>query len=195
MKLSELISELKKREESAGGDVGVIIEIDKSNLSYDGNYTFTVKDQKDAGEIALTPLPYESRAQEFGALKYIGVEFDANRYDSYSYGSLSKFVEFKDEKCDWGKFKILIDIETHSIKGWDGTCRPCRFFEKVVDRGTYTLYDAKGNILERIEQRYVPNKILPPRDGYGDYLKLEIDKDGVITNWYDVIPDYKLVDE
>ena len=32
---------------------------------------------------------------------------------------------------------------------------------------------------------YVPNKLLPPDDGYGDYIHLTIDENGKITNWYD----------
>jgi hypothetical protein len=189
MKLLELISELSRREENVGGDAKVIIEIDKANLPYDGNYSFMVRYQNGGGAIVLTPISDEM-ARDIEAPKYISIEFDVNRYDCSSYGSLSKFIEFKNDKSYRGNLKILINIETRSIEGWNGPCRPCNLFEKLVDTGIYTLYGAKGNILSRM-QRYVPNKILPPENGYGDYLELDIDEDGIITNWYEGVLDYK----
>lgn len=53
---------------------------------------------------------------------------------------------------------------------------------KVCDQGTYILFDADSNGITRIEG-YVPNKLLPGK--YGDYLSLDIDETGKITNWLD----------
>jgi hypothetical protein len=56
-------------------------------------------------------------------------------------------------------------------------------FAKVTDQGNYYLLDGLGNIIKSISG-YAPNKAIPPVDGYSDYVKLNIDSDGKITNWY-----------
>jgi hypothetical protein len=43
--------------------------------------------------------------------------------------------------------------------------------------------DANKNIVEAING-YVPNKLIPPTTGCGDYIELEIYKNGEIANWY-----------
>jgi hypothetical protein len=55
-------------------------------------------------------------------------------------------------------------------------------FAKVVDQGNYYLMDADKNIVAVING-YVPNELIPPTDGYGDYIGLKIDKNGKIVNW------------
>jgi len=45
--------------------------------------------------------------------------------------------------------------------------------------------DENKDIVSSIENRYVPNKLIPPKDGYGDYIHLCIDENGKITNWYE----------
>jgi len=57
-------------------------------------------------------------------------------------------------------------------------------FEKVVDRGTYTLLDENQNKIIKMNS-YVPNKLLPPKDGYGDYVEFKINSEGLITNWFE----------
>jgi len=53
---------------------------------------------------------------------------------------------------------------------------------KICDEGSYYLLDEDDNVVLSLEQDYVPNKLLPGE--YGDYLKLHIDENGLITNWY-----------
>lgn len=53
---------------------------------------------------------------------------------------------------------------------------------KIVDEGKYTLLDKNMNIISRYRS-YVPNDVLPPRDGYGDYITLDL-KDNYVTNLY-----------
>ena len=36
---------------------------------------------------------------------------------------------------------------------------------------------------EKEQRGYVPNKIIPPKDGYSDYIHLIVDTNGKITNW------------
>lgn len=63
------------------------------------------------------------------------------------------------------------------------------FSMKVVDQGNYELLDSDGNVLAALIGEYVPNQLLPGE--YGDYLELDIDADGSITNW----PSNPTVDE
>lgn len=53
---------------------------------------------------------------------------------------------------------------------------------EICDEGSYYLLDEDDNVVLSLEQDYVPNKLLPGE--YGDYLKLHIDENGLITNWY-----------
>lgn len=56
---------------------------------------------------------------------------------------------------------------------------------KFCDGGAYEVLDENMNVLAGYEG-YVPNKVLPPTDGYGDYLTLDIDYvKGVVTNLYE----------
>lgn len=53
---------------------------------------------------------------------------------------------------------------------------------KVRDEGFYDLKDAKGNIIAKREQDYVPSMF--PGEHFGDYLILDIDVEtGKILNW------------
>jgi len=45
--------------------------------------------------------------------------------------------------------------------------------------------DNNNDIIASIKQNYVPNDIIPPKDGYGDYIHLIVDENGKIINWYD----------
>jgi hypothetical protein len=55
---------------------------------------------------------------------------------------------------------------------------------KVCDEGVYSLFDENNELVAEIEQDYVPNRLIPPHDGYGDYIHFIIDENGFITNWY-----------
>ena len=52
---------------------------------------------------------------------------------------------------------------------------------KVTDSGTYELLDADREFIESINQGYVPNELIPGE--YGDYIDLQIDDAGMISNW------------
>ena len=92
------------------------------------------------------------------------------------------FVENDDEWC------VDVDIATGKIKNWPQG-RDGEVFAKVVDTGSYYLLDENNNIVAAIKRGYVPNKAIPPKNGYSDYIHLFINKTGKITNWYDK-PDF-----
>ena len=72
-----------------------------------------------------------------------------------------------------------VDIDTGAIAGWpQGDKR--KMHVKVCDAGIYTLIDSDGNEVAELNG-YVPNDVVP--GSYGDYVKLDIDENGIITNW------------
>ena len=76
-----------------------------------------------------------------------------------------------------------IDIDEGRILGWPaGKTGNMRM--KVCDQGSYHLLDVNGETLLSLEEDYVPNKLLPPRDGCGDYIHFIIEGTGKLTNWY-----------
>jgi hypothetical protein len=81
------------------------------------------------------------------------------------------------------KWVACVEIETGIIEGWKQGYKNS-LFAKVVDQGNYYLMDADKNIVE-VLNGYAPNKLIPPTNGFGDYIELEINKNGKITNWYE----------
>jgi len=77
-----------------------------------------------------------------------------------------------------------INMDTGIIKNWPIGKHGKIDYMKVCDEGTYILIDEHGGIVKEIRRDYVPNKLLPPNDGYGDYVTLDIDVNGKILNWY-----------
>lgn len=73
-----------------------------------------------------------------------------------------------------------VDIDTGKVHDWPPG-RTGNLHMKVVDEGSYTLMAADGTTVAKIEQDYVPNSLIP--GSYGDYIELDIDENGIITNW------------
>lgn len=76
----------------------------------------------------------------------------------------------------WG---AVIDLESKKVADWP-IGKTLEFYSKAFDSGIYCLLDAEGKEIAKIEG-YVPNKFLP--GNYGDYLDLNIDENGIVTNW------------
>lgn len=77
-------------------------------------------------------------------------------------------------------WSAIIDIDKKKILDWPQGIQG-NFYMKICDEGSYFLLDAEGNTVASIENDYVPNSLLPGE--YGDYLALDIDEEGIITNW------------
>lgn len=92
-------------------------------------------------------------------------------------------------KDDNETVKLTVDLKEGKLLDWKESYGTLSLFMKVVDSGTYIVRNSEGKTLYRLEG-YVPNKAIPPTHGYGDYIELTIDKDGLISNWYD----YNLLD-
>ena len=76
----------------------------------------------------------------------------------------------------------VIDIEEGRIVNWPkGTTASVHY--KVCDAGSYYLEDNNGVTALSIEGDYVPKMMCPKENGYGDYIIMDIDENGVIANW------------
>lgn len=75
----------------------------------------------------------------------------------------------------------VIDIATGRIENWpQGTTASLHY--KVCDEGVYTLVDVDGNEVGE-KDGYVPDCMCPESPGYGDYIIMDIDANGVIQKW------------
>lgn len=75
----------------------------------------------------------------------------------------------------------IIDIETGVITNWKAGYY-AHIHYKVCDDGYYEVLDADGNIVCAIDG-YVPDTMCPSDSGYGDYIMMDIDCNGVIENF------------
>lgn len=111
-------------------------------------------------------------------VKYVIIDVEP-RYigDSDDDDMPTDFPMLDESKKCW---KVKVDVETGVIYGWPkGDVRNLHI--KVCDMGTYSLIDSNGEVIAEIHNGYVPNGVIP--GSYGDYIELNIDGDGVITNW------------
>ena len=75
----------------------------------------------------------------------------------------------------------IIDIDKGIITNWKtGVMAHIHF--KVCDEGTYTVLDDKGDVIKKVEG-YVPSILCPNKNGFGDYIIMNIEADGKITDW------------
>lgn len=82
---------------------------------------------------------------------------------------------------DDGELDLLIEVDTGKVVSWQGS-EPVNIYDKVCDNCVYTLFDSGGLEVAKIDNYYVPNDLIP--GDYGDYINLEINADGIVTNWH-----------
>jgi hypothetical protein len=87
------------------------------------------------------------------------------------------FPLLNEQKTAW---VASVDIDTGAIAGWPQGNK-LNMHVKVCDAGTYKLIDGDGNIVAERINDYVPHGVVP--GAYGDYVELEINENGIITNW------------
>jgi hypothetical protein len=79
-------------------------------------------------------------------------------------------------------WRITIDPDTGRIYDWPvGVTGDIHY--KVCDRCSWSFVDSSGATLREVENEYVPGWLCPKEPGYGDYIIMEINGDGVIQDW------------
>lgn len=82
-----------------------------------------------------------------------------------------------EDKTSW---EAYIDIDTGNIHGWPkGEERHLDI--KVCDTGIYRLLDSDNNTIASLVYSHVPHGVIPGE--YCAYIELDIDENGIITNW------------
>lgn len=87
-------------------------------------------------------------------------------------------------------WKLIIELETGQILNWPKGIEATINY-KVCDAGIYRLLNE--NFETVVEQDgYVPSMLCPKCEGYGDYIIMDIDRDGFIQGWN---PDFSYFDD
>ena len=87
----------------------------------------------------------------------------------------------------------VIDLATGKIINWKQGVRASISY-KVVDEFECYITDADDKIVTKYEG-YVPSFMAITDEGYGDYVYLEIDENGMIADWSFTDHDFKEIDE
>lgn len=75
----------------------------------------------------------------------------------------------------------IIILETGKIFTWPKGIT-ANVYYKVCDAGVYRLLDKHlATVIEK--DGYVPSMLCPKCEGYGDYIIMDIDRDGFIQGW------------
>ena len=83
-----------------------------------------------------------------------------------------------------------IEIETGKILNWRQGVK-AEIHYKVCDCCGWELKDENGGVVFDADDGYVPSTLAPKEDGYGDYIIMDIDENGVIADWNFDIEDFK----
>jgi len=83
----------------------------------------------------------------------------------------------------------IIDIVNGRINDWPtGTTASIHY--KSCDDNIFSLFDYENNLIKKIDG-YVIETMYPKENGYGDYVIMDIDKDGFIQDWGFKVEDFQ----
>ena len=86
-------------------------------------------------------------------------------------------------------FCPIIELETGKILDWTGVIASIHY--KVCDDGDYWLLDEDKNEVVKSKGEYVPSIMCPVGNGYGDYVIMKVDENGIIENWQPNLDDFE----
>lgn len=87
-------------------------------------------------------------------------------------------------------WKPIIDLPTGKINNWKIGVK-AEIHYKVCDAGSYFLKDEQGNTVASIENNYVPRILCPKDSGYGDYIIMDVDENGMIKDWQPILDEFE----
>lgn len=79
-------------------------------------------------------------------------------------------------------WNLMIDIDTGQILNWE-IGKSARIHYKVCDAGVYVIFNDNFKECQYILWNYVPNILSIGGEGYGDYIIMRINKEGIIENF------------
>ncbi len=107
--------------------------------------------------------------------------FDEEMFEEYN------FDTEKDEVAhimDHDKWSMTVDLHTHKVLEHKDGAPAVYVYSKARDEGVYTLLDEGNDAICEL-RGYVPNEVVPPHDGWSDYIMFTVGADGNIDEWYD----------
>lgn len=92
--------------------------------------------------------------------------------------------------CKVGEiWELLIDVDSGKITNWTkGVTASIHY--KVCDCCAWEIKDENGEVVMSVENEYVPGTLCPKEQGYGDYIIMDINEDGLIEDWEFDIDDF-----
>ena len=87
-----------------------------------------------------------------------------------------------------GIWSGIINLKTHKLLNWKPEYGSLYLQAKVCDSGTYFLLDKDKKTICKIADN-VPNGLIPEVDDCGDYIRLRINEDDTVENWFEE-PDF-----
>jgi hypothetical protein len=125
-------------------------------------------------------------------IKYLQVKAEPIYWEDASVNGVDEDDENPKIPCKVGDLWMpKIDIDKGQIVNWEkGTIATTHY--KVCDMCGFDFIDSDNNIIEELSERdgYVPNTLCPNKEGYGEYIKMDIDEGGFIKNWIFYIEDF-----
>jgi hypothetical protein len=80
----------------------------------------------------------------------------------------------------------LIDVENGIIINWEKGTTANINIEVDYDYRVFECLDENKNILHILEER-VPDSLSPEKEGYGEYIHMTINNEGVINKWNPIL--------
>ena len=107
---------------------------------------------------------------------------------SYTDTWMDELYENEYQLVSKGIWSGIINLKTHKLLNWKPEYGSLYLQAKVCDSGTYFLLDKDKKTICKIADN-VPNGLIPEVDDCGDYIRLRINEDGTIENWFEE-PDF-----
>jgi len=116
-------------------------------------------------------------------VKYLLVSANVRHWEDSEIDGKPDTKEGDNIPCKNGDlWKPIIDIDSGKIINWEAG-KTASIHYKVCDAGTYELAEEDMNVVAGIYNDYVPKIMCPKEDGYGDYIIIDVDSDGIIDRW------------
>ena len=84
----------------------------------------------------------------------------------------------------------IINIATGIIENWE-IGKTAKVHYKVSDCCGWELLDENGAVIQSQDDGYVPKTLCPAERGYGDYIIMNINENGLIDKWRFDIDDFQ----
>lgn len=95
---------------------------------------------------------------------------------------------------DGSLWRPKIDIATGKILNWEQG-KTASIHYKVCDCCGWQLIDKDGEVVLSAEDGYVPDTLSPKESGWGDYIIMDIDENGIIQDWNFRFSDFEKEEE